>query len=107
MTGMNLPSSLLKLLPGGIGDLLIRRAHLGRVDLAASEALFKSVKACNVSIRPSVHSSKEYTLVDEIFLLALWLSLGLVGGCGLTSAKFGCEAGEFVHFLFRYRIWYS
>jgi hypothetical protein len=25
----------------------------------------------------------------------------------LASAEFGCEAGEFVHFLFRYRIWYS
>jgi hypothetical protein len=98
MTAMNIPSSLLKLLPGGIGDLLIRRPHLGRVDLAASEALFKSVKACNVSMRPQP-GGRVCTLIDEILLLALWLSLGLVGGCGLASAEFGGEAGEFVHFF--------
>ncbi|KAG2019323.1 hypothetical protein GB937_005237 [Aspergillus fischeri] len=99
---MNLPSSLLKLLPSGIGDLLIRRAHLGGVDLAASEALFKSVEACIISIRLQ-RRRRVCTPIDEILLLALWLSLGLVGGCGLASAELGCETGEFVHFLFRYK----
>lgn len=74
--------SLLKLLPSSIGDLLIRRAQLGRVDLAASKALFKSIEA----------------LIEEILLLALWLPLSLVGGCGLASAELGCETSEFVHF---------
>lgn len=39
------------------------------------------------------------TLIEEILLLALWLPLSLVGGCGLASAELGCETSEFVHFF--------
>lgn len=45
-TGIGLPSHLLKLLTGTVGDLLVGRTHLRGVDLATAKLTLGAVETC-------------------------------------------------------------
>jgi hypothetical protein len=91
-----LPSSLFELLAAGVGDLLVGRAHLRGVNLAATELLLGSVESyfCQLVLRKLC--AVNFTFVN-IVLLACRTGARVGARVGALAAELGSESRKLIH----------